>query len=144
MLSSFLVIGDVLAWRVGNGNHLHVGSYPWPGSDTSHLLPDDLIIHLHRQDITHLSNLADNFSTTILHQGWKRARFMGLTGNCVVLYENYIAALQRGHIHILDMEDELFWKKYPLGYYTPKYGYVSLNIDLLQKNPSWWWGDFGS
>jgi hypothetical protein len=107
MLSTFSVIGDGLAWRVGNDNHFRVGANPWPGSDTSHLLPDDLILHLHRQGITHLSNLTDNCSTTILHQGWKRASFLGLTGNYIVLYENYIAALQRGHIWILDREYEL-------------------------------------
>jgi hypothetical protein len=37
------------------------------------------------------------------------------------------------------MEDELVWKKDPLGSYTPKFGYIALNIDLFQQNPSWWW-----
>jgi hypothetical protein len=37
------------------------------------------------------------------------------------------------------MEDELVWKKSPHGVYTPKMGYIALNVDLLQREPSWWW-----
>jgi hypothetical protein len=49
-----------------------------------------------------------------------------------------IATLKRSHIRLTNREDELVWKKDPLGYYTPKAGYIALNIPLHQ-NPKWWW-----
>jgi hypothetical protein len=64
---------------------------------------------------------------------------LGLNGNNVVLLENYISALRSGHIRLSDMEDELVWKKNHLGSYTPKFGYITLNMELLQQKPSWWW-----
>jgi hypothetical protein len=56
----------------------------------------------------------------------------------VDLMRSYIATLRRGHISLIDREDELVWQKYPLGFYTPKEGYIALNINSLQQNPKWW------
>jgi hypothetical protein len=33
----------------------------------------------------------------------------------------------------------LVWKKSPHGVYSPKLGYIALNVDLLQREPCWWW-----
>jgi hypothetical protein len=50
---------------------------------------------------------------------------------------NYIDALKRSHIKLTNREDELVWKKNPTGLYTPKAGYISLNLSLHQL-PKWW------
>jgi len=50
-----------------------------------------------------------------------------------------IVALRRGHIRLKDREDELVWKKDPIGFYTLKSSYKAMNIDPLQQNPKWWW-----
>jgi len=42
-----------------------------------------------------------------------------------------------GHIRFMDRDDKLVWKKAPHGVYTPKLGYIALNIDLLQRQYSW-------
>jgi hypothetical protein len=48
-------------------------------------------------------------------------------------------ALQSSHIRITDREDELVWQHAPHGHYTPKLGYIHLNLDLYQREPRWWW-----
>jgi hypothetical protein len=54
----------------------------------------------------------------------------------------YIFSLQSCQIRIIEEEDKLVWNKSPLGKYTPKLGYISINIDLLQREPTWWWRGF--
>jgi hypothetical protein len=139
MISSFSVVWDSLAWRVGKGNHLRIGADPWPGSGNSHILPEELINQLHRKGIFFLSHLSDPLSTTIWNQGWRSDLSLGLNGASANLLETYISSLRRGHIRLSDKEDELVWKKDPLGSYTPKSGYIALNIDPIQQNPRWWW-----
>jgi hypothetical protein len=72
MISSFSVVGDSLAWKVGKGNRLRIGIDPWPGSGTSHILPEDVTDQLHRQGIFYLSHLANPPTTTFWNQGWKK------------------------------------------------------------------------
>jgi len=74
-----------------------------------------------------------------LKQGWRSALSLGLNGDYVDLLGNYISSLRNGHIILPDREDELVWQKEPLGSYTPKFGYIALNIDPIQQNPRWWW-----
>jgi hypothetical protein len=69
----------------------------------------------------------------------KESNDLGLTGASSILYKKYIEALQIGHIRLIDREDELVWKKDPSGVYTPKLGYIALNLDLFQQQQSWWW-----
>jgi hypothetical protein len=54
-------------------------------------------------------------------------------------WSNYIIALKLVHIRIVDRKDELVWKYAPHGVYTPKLGYIQLNIDMYLRDPSWWW-----
>jgi hypothetical protein len=39
----FKGVGDGLAWRVGKGTKVRLGSDPWLGSGANHTLPPDLI-----------------------------------------------------------------------------------------------------
>jgi hypothetical protein len=54
---------------------------------------------------------------------------MGLGEVFSAHWSNYICALKSFHIRIVDREDELVWKYAPHGIYTPKLGYIQLNID---------------
>jgi hypothetical protein len=139
VITSFSVIGDGLAWRVGNGNQVQIGVDPWSGSGITHLLPNDLIERLHRHDIHFVSQVSNPTSSSLWKQGWLRPKALGLIGNISLAWINYISTLESGHIMIFEREDELVWQKDPHGVYTPKMGYVSLSIDLMQMEPCWWW-----
>jgi len=39
VIHSFEVVGEGLAWCIGNGSKVHIGSHPWLGSGDSHNLP---------------------------------------------------------------------------------------------------------
>lgn len=121
------------------GNQVQIGVDHWPGSGITHLLPNDLIERLHTHDIHFVSQVSNPTSSSLWQQGWLRPEALGLTGNLSLTWINYISALQSGHIMISEREDELVWQKVPHGVYTPKMGYVSLFIDLMQREPCWWW-----
>jgi hypothetical protein len=53
--------------------------------------------------------------------------------------ERYITSLKRSQIRLRDYEDELIWDLTTSGIYTPKDGYIKLNLDLVQREPVWWW-----
>jgi hypothetical protein len=139
VIKSFHVIGDGLAWKVGRGDQVHIGTDPWPGSGNTHSLPQEILDHLHTQGYYKLNQIVDPGSTNIWHQGWYNSDFLELEGELKLHWDNYIFSLQRGHIRLLDKDDELVWKKSPHGVYSPKLGYIALNVDLLQREPCWWW-----
>jgi hypothetical protein len=47
--------------------------------------------------------------------------------------------LKTTDIRFTDREDELAWIHAEHETYTPKKGYVHLNLELLHRNPNWWW-----
>jgi hypothetical protein len=98
-----------------------------------------LIDNLHQQGIFYLTQVSDPYTTNIWQQGWKNVETLGLHDPLSEPWNIYIFSLQSSHIRITEEEDELVWKKSPLGNYTPKLGYISLNIDLQQREPTWWW-----
>jgi hypothetical protein len=135
----FQVISDGLAWKVGNGSCLRIGLDPWPGSGVNHSLRPELIDFLHQQGIYYLTQVSDPYTTNIWQQGWKNVEALGLHDPLSEPWNRYILSLQSSHIHITEEEDKLVWKKSPLGNYTPKLGYITLNFDLQQGETTWWW-----
>jgi hypothetical protein len=64
---------------------------------------------------------------------------LGLDAQATPFWDNYSRVLQSSHIIITDREDKLVWQHDPHGNYTPKLGYIHLNLDLYQRDPRWWW-----
>jgi hypothetical protein len=57
LIHAFKGVGDGLAWRVGVGTKVRLGSNPWPGSGVNHILPPDLINHKCSMTLLPQSNL---------------------------------------------------------------------------------------
>ena len=64
---------------------------------------------------------------------------MGLAENLYGKLEGYVNALQKEHIHLLDVEDSLIWEKSPDDQYSPKVGYSSICVDIHSRAIIWWW-----
>jgi hypothetical protein len=71
LVSSFDVIGDGLAWKVGKGNKVRLGRDPWSGNEGSHFLPKTLITRLQEQGFFYLCQVGDPNHTSIWSQEWK-------------------------------------------------------------------------
>jgi hypothetical protein len=82
--------------------------------------------------IDSLNNLGDPRLTTFWSQGWKETNGLGLDNVEVIELERYINMLKISQIRLKDCEDELIWDTTPSGIYTPKLGYLKLNLDLAQ------------
>jgi hypothetical protein len=122
VIKSFHVIGDGLAWKVGRGDQVRIGTDPWPGSGNAHSLPQAILDHLHTQGYYKLNQIVDPGSTNIWHQGWYNSDFLEMEGEFKLHWDNYIFSLQRGHIRLLDKDDELGLEKIPTWGLLPQIG----------------------
>jgi hypothetical protein len=115
VINCFAVVGNKLAWCIGNGKQVHSGADPSPGSDDKYILKLDLIDIFHDQGLFHLNQITYPPCTTIWSQEWMKPGQLGLEGDIVIHQKNYIFALKLAHICIVDMEDKLIWQHAPLG-----------------------------
>jgi len=137
VLKSFSIIGNNLAWKIGNGEKVRIGVDPWQGSSSHHLLSPRALEALEGRGIFMISQLADEQSTTLWAQGWKTARSLGLEDGIAPDLDRLISALRNSHIRLRDREDALIWDKDPGGFYTPKAGYLSISQETSEQR--WWW-----
>jgi hypothetical protein len=86
--------------------------------------------YIHR-GLNKLNQIINPRSTNIWNQGRHSDKTLRLEGDLKIKWDNYIFALQRDHFRLLDLDDELVWKKSPHGVYTPKLGYTTLSVDHL-------------
>jgi hypothetical protein len=100
MLNSFLVIGEGLAWRVGKGNKVRVGANAWPGSGNSHILLDELVRKLNTNGYFYLSQVVDQFLSSIWSQEWKEVDHVGIGEGFYEVWATFTRALKRAHIRI--------------------------------------------
>jgi hypothetical protein len=78
LVLSFLLFGNWLAWRIGDGEKVRTGKDPWIGCDSEHKLPYPLIHSLHLQGLFTLADATDPGNSSIWNQGWKIAARLGL------------------------------------------------------------------
>ena len=79
MVQSFGVVGNKLAWKVGDGKKLRVGEDPWVGSTLQHLLPGHTVEALRQRDIIYIYQLAPPIQKNLWFQSWRSVASFGLT-----------------------------------------------------------------
>ena len=72
-------------------------------------------------------------------QGWLSTKAIGLENADSVMWEAYISSLKDAHLCIRETKDELIKEHAPFGSYSPKHGYIQLNIGNFNREVIWWW-----
>ena len=139
VVKSFDVIGNGLAWMIGNGRKLRVGEDPWTGCVQQHKLLENIVLALRQSGIFFLHQLVDLVQMVRWEQSWTRAGDLGLAEPETWDLERYLRALSRDHIILRDREGVLIWDATPNGNYTPKTGYINLSAPEVDKDVVWWW-----
>jgi hypothetical protein len=77
---SFPVIGQCLAWKVGNGAYVRIGN-DVIGCGERLVFLDDMIFHLQYRGYTTINQVGDPFETSLWSQGWKSAQEIAMDGD---------------------------------------------------------------
>eukprot|EP00253_Pinus_taeda_P006377 PITA_06377 len=139
LLHSLPIIRDNLVWRINDGSRARLGLDPWIGSGGSHILSQDLIRYLHSWEIKVFSQIVDQQNTGIFAQACKSAHQINLPPRWHQEWQEFITALAESHLKIKEGPDELVWNQAENVIYTPKAGYISLNIQKKRDTISFWW-----
>lgn len=75
----------------------------------------------------------------IWSEGWKSVVDLGLEDKYMEVSNSYLDSLKEGRIGLSDKEDELVWTCSPFDAYTPKLGYIHMNMDRANEELKWWW-----
>ena len=78
LIKSFPLVGNWLAWIVGNGARVRIEGDPWVGCASHHTILEELTNSLKKQGIYHLEDVADIELSLICHEGWKKVDSLGL------------------------------------------------------------------
>ena len=54
-------------------------------------------------------------------------------------WEGFIRQLRASNVRLNNREDKLIWDYHPSGCYTPKHGYIQLNVLDHNREMVWWW-----
>lgn len=138
IVRAFDLVGDNLAWSVGNGHKFLIGRVVWAGGDQV-LLSEELCIALSHRRFTFLHQVANPLATTFWNQGWLEGDQLGLLGHLLIEWDTCLRAIRLCHIRLTQREDRLVWDSHPNGVYTPKAGYIKLATDHGQGIQLWWW-----
>jgi len=65
IVQPFPLVGNWMAWNVGNGVKVRIGADPWVGSGEEHILSEELVVTLQNKGIHYLAQTVDPISTTI-------------------------------------------------------------------------------
>ena len=91
------------------------------------------------KDIHFLAQVIDVNATNLQRHRWRNGKILNLPANLIDHWNHCMEAWVASHIHISDHVNELIWDKVDSGGYTPKAGYIYLNVDLHQREPCQWW-----
>ena len=59
LMTEYHLIGDYLAWLIGNGQRVRLGADPWIGCSHTNRLSQNLIHHLHTRNCQYFADVYD-------------------------------------------------------------------------------------
>jgi len=138
LAQAFPILGNYLAWRVGNGSQVRIRSNVIIRCDGRIVLVENRIQTLKTNGLCTLNQLADWEATTIWNQAWHSSTELELDVQWERDWHNYISSLHQSHIQLTENLDELAWA-YPHsgGSHSAKLGYCSLR-NCEEENIVWW------
>ena len=112
---------------------------PWVGYRGAHVLPEVLRNILAARGCHFLADVEDPGSSTLWHQGWISAQRLDIPDELQGDWEDFLRILRHSHIRLTNRVDELIWDHHPSGSYSPKHGYIQLNVEAHNRDLVWWW-----
>lgn len=137
---AFPVIGRFLAWKVGNGIQVRIGSYVIVGCGGQFFLREGLLTTLQEAGLCTLNKIGNTRPTTFWKQEWLSTTKLGLDAIWHPPWKLFIVEIQKERVHLSGVEDELVWHYHnSSGQYSTKMGYkdmiaeVEVNAQLCFK-----------
>ena len=100
IVQPFPLVGNWMAWNVGNGVKVRIGADPWVGSGEERILSEELVVTLQNKGIHYLAQTADPISTTICKQGCKSEVDLRLSEREGERCKEYVAQFQKNNIRL--------------------------------------------
>ena len=79
----FDLVGQGLAWNIGNGEHCRIGLDPWVGCNENCFLSEGLRASLHQKGLITLAQINAPGQSTIWAQAWRKVDEIGLENQWV-------------------------------------------------------------
>ena len=80
MVLAFPLIGNWIAWKIGNGRSVRLGEDPWVGAREDHKFPISVITHLKDQICFKLADMQVHQPIPQGRTRWKNAQELQLEG----------------------------------------------------------------
>ena len=86
-----------------------------------------------------IADIEDQENSSLWHQGWISAQNLDIHDDLQAMWEGYIRQLRVSNVRLTNRDDKLVWDYHPSGCYTPKHGYIQLNVLVHDRELVWWW-----
>ena len=106
-LNTLSLLGRCLAWHVGNGQDILIGTDPIIGSASHSFLPYELREYLLDYGIATLHQAQNTLMGT--HGYWFSAEDLDIGGAWKDAWDVYTKGLEQGKIHLNSISDSLLW-----------------------------------
>ena len=128
VVKHFDLVGSGLVWRIGNGRRVRLGIDPWVGCGRDRVLPEEMRLHLVTRGCLFITDIEDQENSSLWHQGWISAQRLDIHDDLQEAWEGFIRQLRVTNVRLTNRDDKLVWDYHPSGCYTPKHGYIQLNV----------------
>jgi hypothetical protein len=131
-----------LVWKPGNGRDIRIGVDPLVGSHTYFKLSRNLILVLKAQGIEFLAQAGNLDLENTRHSRWKKAEDLGLEGEQIEEWNNYVKGLVGSGFELNNEKYLLLWSwDTKGGQVTTKQAYEVQLVENVVAEPFFWYSD---